>query len=92
MIVELNNIESFSSWEKWKKTLAKAVSMGETVGMSDETISKIGYRIGNMLSANVDPENHEHRLLQQLWRVGDDSDRLVIAKLIVRMVQNEHMH
>ncbi len=90
--MEINQTEAFTHWDKWKGTLAKAVSLAETVGMSDETINKIALRIGTMLSSRVDPENREQRLLQELWRVGDDRERAVLAKLIVNVLQAEVKH
>ncbi len=88
--MEINNIHSFTDWDRWKETLEKAVNLGETVGLSENTIEKIGVKVGNMLSANVDPENKEQRLLQELWRVGDDSDRRVLSKMLVKMVQTDN--
>jgi len=90
--MEINKSETFSHWEKWKGTLAKAVSLAEIVGMSETTIEKIGLKMGNILSAAVDPENREQRLLQELWKVGDDGDRAVLAKLLVKMLQTDVKH
>jgi len=90
--MEINNTESFTQWEKWKGTLAKAVSLAEMVGMSESTIDKIGLKVGNMLSASVDPENREQRLLQELWKAGDDKDRAVLTKLLVNMLQTDVKH
>lgn len=90
--MEINQSETFGHWEKWKGTLAKAVSLAEMAGMSEETIDKIALKIGTMLSAAVDPENREQRLLQELWKVGDDSDRAVLAKLLVKMLQTDVKH
>ncbi|MDK2918560.1 MAG: hypothetical protein PWQ37_1293 [Candidatus Petromonas sp.] len=64
--MDLKNVDNLSDWEKWKRTLAKSVEMGEMVGLSEETISKIGVKIGNFLSSSVDPENREQRVLQEL--------------------------
>jgi hypothetical protein len=90
--MEINQSETFTHWEKWKGTLAKAVSLAEIVGMSEETIDKIALKIGNMLSAKIDPENREQRLLQELWKVGDDNERAVLAKLLVNMLQTDVKH
>jgi hypothetical protein len=90
--MEINQTETFTHWDKWKGTLAKAVSLAETVGMSDETINKIALKIGTMLSSRVDPENREQRLLQELWRVADDRERAVLAKLVVNVLQTEVKH
>jgi len=90
--MEFNQSETFSHWERWKDTLAKTISLAETAGMSEKTIDTIALRVGNILSARVDPENREQRLLQELWRVGDDHERAVLAKLIVNMLQTEVRH
>ena len=90
--MEINKTESFTEWENWKGTLAKAVSLAEMVGMSESTIDKIGLKVGNMLSASVDPENREQRLLQELWKAGDDKERAVLTKLLVNILQTDVKH
>lgn len=90
--MEFNQSETFTHWENWKGTLAKAISLAEMVGMSEKTIVKIASKIGMILSAKVDPENREQRLLQELWKVGDNSDREVLAKLLVKMLQADVKH
>lgn len=91
MLMEVKGLEihndNFNDWNKWKSTLHKAVNLGETIGLSEDTIEGIGTKIGNILSANVDPENREQRVLQELWKVGDDDDRKILSKMIVKMVQ-----
>ena len=87
--MELKNIENFEEWDKWKKTLAKAVNIGEAVGISQNTIENIGVRVGNILSSSVDPENREQRVLQELWKVGDDNDKKALSHMIVRMVKED---
>lgn len=87
--MEMNKADSFTEWAKWKNTLAKAVNLGESVGMSENTIENIAVKVGNVLAANVDPENREQRLLQELWKVADDSERKVLSKLIVKMVETD---
>jgi len=90
--MEINHTEAFTEWSEWKDTLKKAVDLGESVGMSDSTIEKIAVKIGNFLAARVDPESREQRLLQELWKVADDSERKVLAKLIVNMVETDMKH
>jgi hypothetical protein len=85
--MDLKNSETLSDWGKWKSALAKAVNVGETMGLEEKTIDKMAYRVGNVLSAAVDPENREERVLQELWKAGDDQDRKVLAKLVVNIVQ-----
>ena len=87
--MEINRMDSFTEWTNWKGTLSKAVNLGESFGMSENTIENIAIKIGNVLAARVDPENREQRLLQELWKVGDDSDRKILSKLIVKMVETD---
>jgi hypothetical protein len=78
-------METLEKWNKWKETLGKAVDLGETVGMSDNTINNIAEKVGTFLSNNVDPHNNEERFLKELWDVADENDRKTLAKLVVRM-------
>ena len=67
----------------------KSCKFWQSIGLSEGTIDKIAFKIGNMLTAAVDPENREERLLQELWKVGDDEDRKVLSKLIVKMLETD---
>jgi hypothetical protein len=87
--MDLKNVDALSDWDKWKQTLGKAVNVGEKMGLSENTIDNIGTKVGDFLSANVDPENREQRVLQELWRSGDDHDRKTLTKMLVNMVQKE---
>jgi hypothetical protein len=90
--MDLKNVDTLSDWDKWKQTLGKAVNVGEKMGLSENTIDNIGTKVGDFLSANVDPENREQRVLQELWRSGDDHDRKTLTKMLVNMVQKDNIH
>lgn len=68
-----------------KKTLGKAVDLGETVGMSEKRITNIAEKVGTFLSNHVDLRNDGERLLKEMWDAADDRDRDVLAKLIVKI-------
>lgn len=87
--MDFESSKTLGEWDKWKGTLAKAVNLGEAVGMSEKTVDNIAYKVGSFLSSSVDPENREERLLQELWRAGDDADRKTLAKVIVKMVETD---
>lgn len=87
--MDFEKSETLSEWSKWKSTLSKAVNIGEAVGLSQETIDNIALKLGNTLNAVIDPENREQRVLQELWKVGDDDERKTLAKLIVNMVRTD---
>ena len=88
--MDLNNIDTINDWDKWKKTLAKAVSVGETVGLSQDSIKELGVKVGEFLASNVDPENHEQRVLKELFEVGNKKEREVLTNMIIKMAQHDN--
>ncbi|MBU3111416.1 DUF3243 domain-containing protein [Clostridium lacusfryxellense] len=84
------NINVINDWDKWKKTLYTAISMGETVGLSGDTIAKIGTKIGDFLSSNIDPENREQRLLKELFEACSNEQKETLTKIIIKLVEKDH--
>lgn len=78
-------MDIMDNWNDWRKTLGKAVDLGETVGMSDKTITNVAEKVGAFLSNNVDPHNDEERLLKEMWDVASEEDREVLARLVVKI-------
>lgn len=72
-------------WHDWKETLGTAVNLGETVGMSNNTITNIAEKVGTYLSNNVDPRNDEERLLKQMWDAASEEERKTLANVIVKI-------
>jgi len=73
-------------FDKWKEFLAERVSQAERAGMSEETISKLAFQIGEFLSDKVDPENVQERVLKELWDAGSDEEKKTLARLMVKLV------
>ncbi|MCD1257752.1 DUF3243 domain-containing protein [Paenibacillus athensensis] len=73
-------------FDKWKEFLAERVSQAERAGMSEETISKLAFQIGEFLSDKVDPENVQERVLKELWDAGNDEEKKTLARLMVKLV------
>lgn len=78
-------MKTFKEWDNFKEALGKAVDLGETVGLSDNTINTAAEKIGTYLTNNIDPRNNEERLLKELWDAADDEDRNTLAKLVVKI-------
>jgi predicted metal-binding transcription factor (methanogenesis marker protein 9) len=74
------------SYDKWKQFLGQRVSQAELVGMSEETITKLAFQIGEYLQDKIDPENDEERVLKELWDVGNEQERKTLAHLMVKLV------
>ncbi|GFN22466.1 DUF3243 domain-containing protein [Thermanaeromonas sp. C210] len=75
-------------WQKWKDTLAAAINVGSMMGINEDTMGNIAYRIGNFLADKVDPANREQRVLKELWDAADEGQRRVLAEVITQMVSD----
>jgi hypothetical protein len=74
------------SFDKWKQFLGQRVSQAELVGMSEETVTKLAFQIGEYLQDKIDPKNDEERVLKELWDVGNEQERKTLAHLMVKLV------
>lgn len=77
------------TFDRWKSFLAERVDQAKKAGMSDETIGKLAFQIGEFLENKVDPKNDEERLLKALWDVGNEEERKTIARLMVKFVEKQ---
>ncbi|MDO7905766.1 DUF3243 domain-containing protein [Paenibacillus sp. JX-17] len=75
-------------FDGWKKFLGERVVQAEKAGMSQDTIAKLAYEIGDFLDEKVDPGNHSNRALKELWEVGNEEERHTIAKLMVKLAKH----
>lgn len=73
-------------FDKWKEFLAERVNQAEHAGMSEETISKLAFQIGEFLSNKIDPENTQERVLKELWDAGNEEEKRTLARLMVKLV------
>ncbi|GAB6935677.1 MAG: DUF3243 domain-containing protein [Calditerricola sp.] len=77
------------SFEQWKQFLAQRVEQAQKMGMSSDTIANVAYYIGDYLAQEVDPKNHEERLLKELWEAGTEEEQKTLANLMVKMVSKQ---
>ncbi|OZB97864.1 DUF3243 domain-containing protein [Paenibacillus sp. XY044] len=75
------------NFDAWKKFLGERVAQAEKLGMSEDTISKLAYEIGDFLEEKVDPSNASNRALKELWEVGNREERQTIARLMVKLAK-----
>lgn len=80
-------MDNSNKWNNWKEALGKAVDLGENIGLSNNSINNIAEKVGGFLANHVEPANDEERLLKELWDVGNQHDKHVLAKLVVKMTQ-----
>ncbi|OAB41400.1 DUF3243 domain-containing protein [Paenibacillus glacialis] len=75
------------NFDTWKKFLGERVVQAEKMGMSEDTISKLAYEIGDFLDEKVDPQNPSNRTLKELWEVGNQEERQTLARLMVKLAK-----
>jgi RAB protein geranylgeranyltransferase component A len=78
-----------TKFDHWKQFLGDRVEAAKKIGLSEETISKLAFEIGEFLDQKVDPKNDEERVLKELWDVGDTEERKTIARLMVKLAENK---
>lgn len=77
-----------TNFDTWKQFLHDRVMAAESIGLSEEQISKLAYKIGDFLSNKIDPENPQERVLKDLWSVAESDEQKTIARLMVKMVSD----
>lgn len=77
-----------SNWDQWKDFLADQMHRAENIGASPEIINTFATKIGDYLSEHVDPKNEQQRMLSDLWHVADEQEQKTIARLIMKLVEN----
>lgn len=78
-----------TNFDTWTDFLGNRVQEAKKAGMSEETISKLAFEIGEFLDNKVDPSNKENRVIKQLWDVGNEEEKKTIARLMVKLAENK---
>lgn len=77
------------NWEQWKDFLGDRLQQAQEQGMSQSTINDLAYQVGDYLAKQVDPKNHQERVLADLWSVATPEEQQAIANLMVKLVQEQ---
>ncbi|HLU21714.1 DUF3243 domain-containing protein [Lederbergia graminis] len=76
------------NWEQWKNFLGDRLDDAQNQGMSQNVIDKMATHVGDYLAHNVDPKNEQQRVLSDLWSVASPEEQEAIAKVMVKLVEN----
>ncbi|RCX19180.1 uncharacterized protein DUF3243 [Fontibacillus phaseoli] len=82
--------EILGSFDTFKKYLSERIELAQKIGLSEETMAQAAEKIGDYLTAKEEPRNREEKLLQELWRAGDQKHRHALAHMLVRLAQDVH--
>ncbi|MFZ5632388.1 MAG: DUF3243 domain-containing protein [Bacillota bacterium] len=86
------HLETETSWHEWKNMLGKFVHGSHLLGLSQDKINDLSYRVGEFFANHFDPGNREQRLLKELWEQGNEDEKRVLSSLISRMVGKGETH
>ncbi|CAM3347780.1 MULTISPECIES: DUF3243 domain-containing protein [Paenibacillus] len=75
------------NFDAFKGYLGKRIAMGESIGLGEEQMAKIAEKVADYLAAREEPRNREEKLLQELWNVGKEEERHMLAHMLVRLAQ-----
>ncbi len=80
------------NFETFKNYLGRRVKMGQSIGLGEEQMAIIAEEVADYLAKNESPRNSEEMLLQELWAVGTEEERHMLAHMLLRMVQPQRKH
>lgn len=83
----LEAMDFMKDWTTWRETLHQAIKSAKSLGMSDESIKTLSKSVGDFLAEKICPSTKEEELLKEMWDIGTEEERKVIASLIFKMVQ-----
>ncbi|GIP40339.1 hypothetical protein J31TS4_36190 [Paenibacillus sp. J31TS4] len=79
--------QTLSDFDGFKQYLHKRMEMAENIGLNEEQLAKAAEKVADYLAKNEAPRNPEERLLQELWKVGEQDERHKLAHMLVRLAQ-----
>ncbi|WP_410770569.1 DUF3243 domain-containing protein [Fontibacillus sp. BL9] len=82
--------EILESFDTFIKYLSERIELAQNIGLSEETMAQAAEKIGDYLAVKEEPRNREEKLLQELWKAGDQGHRHALAHMLVRLAQSVH--
>ncbi len=80
------------NWEQWKNFLGDRLDQAQEQGMSQDVIGQMAHQVGDYLAKQVDPKNEQERVLSDLWSVASEEEQQAIARVMVKLVENNSTH
>lgn len=80
--------EILGNFQSFKKYLSERIELAQNIGLNEEALAKTAEKIADYLAEHEEPRNREEKLLQELWKVGDQDQRHKLAHMLVRLAQS----
>jgi hypothetical protein len=75
-----------SNFETFKTYLHKRLDVAKKIGLNEEQLANTAQKVADYLAEKAEPKNREEKLLQELWKVGNDEERHKLAHMLVKLV------
>ncbi|WP_188988775.1 DUF3243 domain-containing protein [Paenibacillus nasutitermitis] len=79
--------EILRDFDQFRSYLAKRIHMAEAMGLNEEEIAVTAQKVADYLARHEEPRNAQEHLLQELWKVGREDERHMLAHMLVRLAQ-----
>lgn len=80
------------SFDTFKNYLGRRIKMAQSIGLDEEQMAIVAQEVADYLAKNESARNSEEKLLQELWIVGTEEERHMLAHMLLRMVQTQRKH
>ena len=91
-LAEINNetkdhiLENFN---QFKLYLSGKVELGQSMGLSEEKLTKTTELVANYLAKHENPRNREEKILMELWKSGSKEEQGTLAHMLLEMVRRD---
>jgi sulfur relay (sulfurtransferase) DsrC/TusE family protein len=80
----INTLDFTKDWNDWRDTLKEGIATARGMGIPDEEIKDLAFRLGDFLAEKVCPATKEEELIREMWTAADPEERKVLASIIFR--------
>ena len=72
------------SFTQFRQELGQKLNLAHRAGASRGTILNAAKDFTQWLAEEVPPQNHEQRLLKEMWHVADENERNAMTNVLVK--------
>lgn len=78
-----------SSFDEFKHYLSERIRLGKKLGLNEEQLAMTAEKVAGYLAENAEPKNREEKLLKELWEVGNEEEKHMLAHMLVRLTEQD---
>ncbi|BBH19999.1 hypothetical protein Back11_13440 [Paenibacillus baekrokdamisoli] len=80
--------EILENFDAFKGFLAKRIELAENFGLNEEQLAVVAQKVAGYLAKHEEPRNREEKLLQELWKVGNEDQQHHLSHMLVKLAQS----